>query len=273
MPAKIRDLEGFCLLHLLIVAFLALSACTSLETSSDAHQSGANPLEEIERRILTTSHQCYVAKDASSLYALKREMLTWDVDPEQWAAQVYWLAFADFNLAQLEEIFGSTDQSLLLIEQAIDSLRDTATLNVEAHSLLAILFQEKIKFAPDETFELVTQVRNQISSAIELDSENLRAQLANVMNSVIEIPGFGRSVDPEETIALALEKASLDSADIYSQSTFAHAPTWGLARILGFEVIYHMNIGNTEHAVEAITRALEEFPDHYWLMELAARIE
>ncbi len=273
MPAKIQKLEGICLLLLPIIACLALSSCTTLETSTDGLQSGANPLEEIEHRILATSHQCYVAKDTSSLYALKREMLTWDVDSEQWAAHVYWLAFADFNIAQLEEIFGSTDQSLLLIDQAIDSLRDTEALNVEAHSLLAILSQEKIKFAPDETFELVTQVRNQVSSAIELDSENLRAHLANVMNSVVEIPGFGRSVDPQETIAQALEKASLDIGDMDEDLTFMHPPTWGFARILGYEVIYLMNVGNTEGAIEAIGRALEEFPDHYWLMELEARLE
>lgn len=273
MHAKSRNLVRFSILQSTVVACIVLAACTTLETPGEGQSTHEDLLRDIESRILAASNQCYMDSDAADLYALKREILTWDVTADQQEAQEYWLAFADFNLAQLEAILGNPNQSKLLLEQALNSLRSMDSMNAEVRALLAILTQEKIRFAPGETFELVTQVRNQISTAMELDNENLRVQLANVMHSVIDIPGFGGATDPEEIIANALEKASIGSAPLNDKSRFSHPPTWGRARILGYEVVYLMNLGNDERAVETLNATLEEFPNHYWLMELATLLE
>ena len=246
--------------------------CASVNTSSEPPLSG-NPLQTIEQRIETTTNQSYSSEDTSDLYALKGEILLWDLPPDDREARAYWLAYANLNLARLGEILGNPSQSLFLIDEAIESLDEAEVGDVESHALLAILAKEKIKFEPDESFSLVTRVRNQLSIALEIDSDNLRVHVANVMDAVVDTPGFRGRIDPDEAISLAFDRLIENTTDRGESSKFSFSPTWGGAHILGYKAMHLVNVGREEEAVSTLSEALDEYPNHFWLLEIQKQFQ
>ena len=114
-------------------------ACTPIDTSSEGPISSVDPFQFVEQQILEVTDESFENGNTSVAYALKRQMLEWDIAPQQENALAYWIAFLNFNLARLEEHFGDSEQSLLLIDQALGRLNSFDESHVEAQALKAIL--------------------------------------------------------------------------------------------------------------------------------------
>lgn len=251
---------------LALVAVVVWS-CTPIDTSTDSPISSVDPFQYVEQQILDVTDQSYENGNTSVAYALKRDMLEWDIAPHKEIVLAYWIAFLNLNLARLEAHFGDSEQSLLLIDQAIGRLNSFGESHVEAQALKAILVKSKIPLVPDETFELLIDMQGVLDNAMNLESRNLRVQLAAAMEAVIEVPGFGGGTDATEVLdtALALDPRQTEGLG----SVFDHPPTWGRAEVLALRAIHLRNSGDKEDATETIQSALEEFPNHFMLKMLA----
>ncbi len=258
--------KKFCNASALAIVAVFVVSCTPTDTSNDGPISSVDPFQYVEQQILDVTDQSYEHGNASVAYALKRQMLEWDIGPHQEDAHAYWIAFLNFNVARLEEHFGDSEQGLLLIDQALGRLNSFDESHVEAQALKAILVKSKIPLVPDETFELLMDMQDVLDNAINLDSENLRVQLGAVMDAVIEVPGFGGGIDADEVLetALAMDPHRSDNVG----SIFDHPPTWGRAEVLALKVVHLRNSGNKDGATETIESALEEFPNHFMLRML-----
>ncbi len=253
----------FCNASALAIAAVFVVSCTPIDTSNDGPISLVDPFQYVEQQILDVTDESYENGNTSVAYALKRQMLEWDIAPHEENAHAYWIAFLNFNLARLEEHFGDSEQSLLLIDQALGRLNSFDESHVEAQALKAILVKSKIPLVPDETFELLMDMQDVLDNAMNLDSENFRVQLGAVMDAVIEVPGFGGEIDADAVLESALSMNPHHSENI--GSIFDHPPTWGRAEVLALKAVHLRNSGNKDGAAETIESALEEFPNHFML--------
>lgn len=252
-----------CALALVALFFLG---CAPIDTLNDDDSARIDPLRHAEQRILAVTDQSYEDGDTSRAYALKREMLEWDIAPTRLAEFDYWLSFLDFNLARLELYFGDTDQSLRLLNHAIEQLNSSDGSHVEAQALYAILIKSKIPLAPDDTFELLMSMRKILDNASSLHQHNLRVQLAAVMDVVIHVPGFGRASNPDEIVERAL---ATDAFDNQESSIFSHPPTWGRAEVFALKVVHLRNSDRNDEAELTLEMALREYPSHFRLRMLS----
>ncbi|MCY3884636.1 MAG: hypothetical protein OXG24_06910 [Gammaproteobacteria bacterium] len=267
MDAATKDWRGIFKPCALAVVALTIVGCAPIDTLDDVDASPTDPLQEAERRILETTDGSYENGDTSRAYALKREMLEWDIAPTKLAEFDYWLSFLDFNLARLEEHFGDPDQSLRLLNHALEQLNSTDGSHAEAQALNAILVKSKIPLTPDDTFELLMSMRETLDTALSLDQSSLRVQLAAVMDVVIHVPGFGRASNPDEIIAVALAT----DPEGQKSSILSHPPTWGRAEVFALKVIHLRNSGLNDEAELTLEMALREYPSHFRLKMLDAQ--
>ena len=259
------------------ICVVIVGACTQLDTPDSSLDEISIPtstlLESVQSRIQNTANRSYASGDLVELYSLKRAMLVWEVESHQANAHSYWMAFTNFHLAMIERFFDNSEQSARLIDQAISYLRNTEEMNSESQSLLAILLKEKIRYEPDETFNLMVECLDLIDAAIEANPSNARARLAIALTQVERVPGFGGTDDVKEVLSNAL--ALLDSeTEIHEPSeTFdTYFPSWGQAWILRLQVLHVLHTQSRDEALEVLTRAREAYPDHYALLELNRRI-
>ena len=260
-----RKIFNVCALALVAVFVVA---CTPIDTSNDAPISSVDPLQYVEQSILEVTDQSFEDRDTSVAYVLKRQMLEWEVAPDEENALAYWIAFLNFNIARLEEHLGDSEQSLLLVDQALGRLSSFDESHVEAQALKAILVKSKIPLAPDDTFELLMDMQDVLDNAINLNSANLRVQLAVAMDAVIQVPGFGGESDADEVLETALAMDEEQSAN--TGSIFSHPPTWGRAEVLALKVIHLRNSNRSNDATETLELALGEYPRHFLLRMLEA---
>lgn len=268
MESANKDWRGIFNQCALALFALCVVGCTTIDTSPGVGTALMDPFQDVERRILDVTNQSYESGDAAGAYAFKREMLEWNIDPTKLAEFDYWLSFLDFNLARLEEHFGDSDQSLRLFDHALEQLNRSDGSHAEAQALNAILVKSKIPLKPDDTFELLMDMRDMLDNALNLDRHSLRVQLAAVMDVVIHVPGFGRASNPDDVIELAL---TTDPIQVQESSIFTHPPTWGRAEVLALKIIHLGNSGRNDEATMTLELALREYPDHFRLRMLESR--
>ncbi len=267
-----RQLTRWCLIFAAVPLFLGCASVpdTPIPIEPVPDESALTDwLRSIEQITIETTNRIFESQNPREMYDLKRDAMAWTVEAAENPAINYWLAFIDFNLAQFEAEMGSQEQAATLIEASIRTLEQSGIADAEAFALLAILYREKVHFAPQDTFNLMSRLNSTISKGVELDEWNLRIHLALAIRAVRPVPGFGTGDNVRDVIdgAVATSLNATNDSSYDSSVWGSYPPTWGRARILALQASFLKSEGRTEDASEVLRRGLNEFPGHFKLLE------
>ena len=249
----------------LSVVLLVSTGCQTvqLESTGDANEEWIFDWDNLESRIIELTNQAIRDENPSELHHLKSlvESEQTDENDKRASSGAYWLAVLNTNLVLVEQERGESTQVLQLLDESIKLLEHADYTLVEKNSLLAMLYRAKIEYDPTHTFELFSKMQDALDVAIQADSKNLRALLAQVFIGVQPVLGFSIDLDVQKSIDTALKST-------YETRGDAMTPTWGLEQIYALAIGWLMETENLTEASALSAEAIGKFPDDavldYW---------
>jgi hypothetical protein len=177
----------------------------------------------------------------------------------------YWLSYLLYYKS-ISYIKNGNDKSAKeTIASAIKELEMIKNKDVEVYSLLALEQSYNFQFVPrQEIIIYMGHINDNLERAIQMDSENIRANYVNGSYDYYTPKEYGGGRKAEIFFLKAVE--AKDSDRLYS-------PTWGKSDAYRLLIQYYMNNNSKEKAKKLFDDAMELFPNNITIKQLQKQIE
>jgi tetratricopeptide (TPR) repeat protein len=241
------------------IAFLAgfsFLICQA-EVGSAANGTSDSLLYNIQSKVLDAFMASHQSNSPDKLVELQTQLKGY---PVQNQLTDYWIAYSKYYTAIYLSQMNDSRASSRAINDAIRLLERVRNKNSETYALLAYMQSFSLKFAAPMAAAVVSsKVRQNLETAIRLDSTNLRAWFVMASNDYYTPAAFGGGTKFEEYLLKAISLDEQATANPY-------LPSWGKSEAYVMLIGYYISKNDYSSAKEHLKKAQELFPDNYMLI-------
>lgn len=178
---------------------------------------------------------------------------------------LYWRSYLLYysSISYLSK--GDLKSAEVAVKEGIELIKSIGKKTSEDYVILAMLQSISIKFNASTEMSILDEVNKNISSAVSLDSTNLRAFYVLGSNDFYTPEEYGGCVKAEKYLLKAI---SLPSQKINN----SYLPSWGKEESYEILIKFYIKKEKWNLAKEYFTKAIAQFPKSYSINQLAPGI-
>lgn len=203
-----------------------------------------------------------ISRNASELPTLKAQLKE---HPNQDRLVSYWRSYLQFYSTIVHVQQGDRVKAKAAAEAGIKLLNGIADKTSEEYTLLARLESMTLQFAGMQVAAQSKKMSDNIQRALQLDPDNLRANLVYGSIDYYTPAEFGGGKNAEKYLLRAIELPDQNSDHPY-------APTWGKDE--AYELLINLYIRNKadDKAKSYFEEAVKKYPNNYQIQALKDKI-
>lgn len=224
-------------------------------------------LENIQELIDSAFVSCYKNSQTENLQVIKYKLIEM-ANANPMPVIIYWLVYSMQHLAILYGINKESDKEGKEITESVNLLEGIEEKNSEDYALLALMGGYSAKYTSVfRIAKLIDKCKGYANTALELDSNNLRAHLALGIFDFNTLETFGGGKVLEENLNYAI------SLDCKSSCYSPYGPKWGKNMAYCYLIRYYLRKENNAQANFYFDEAISLFPTDRILMELKKELK
>lgn len=247
-------------LLLIVLPLLVVSKNIEIPDVLNRQVVGSNPLDSVQFKIYKAFVTDMMAQEYEEMGKLNQQLMLLAKEKSNNLIS-YWQAYLQFYQGIFHLQMNQPENAKDEIEKGIEIISDIHNKTVEDYALLSRLQSIYLQFAGMKIMNLSKEMNDNGRKALELDSENLRANFVHGCNDFYTPEMYGGGKEAEKYFLKAIALPDQKIANKYM-------PSWGKDEAYELLIKLYLKHGDKEKAGQYYDEAILLYPQNFMIKQL-----